>query len=99
MVESSLGSYSSGLVAGWGSPDCFDAVGTASQMLGDPNVWTDGSLVLGHVTGVSSSVLGSSLISQGIVGVVVGGVISIMFVQRVRFSLAMASALFLGLFN
>ena len=36
-------------------PDGFDAVGAASQMPGDPNVWTDGSLVLDQVTGVSSS--------------------------------------------
>ena len=37
------------------SPDGFDAVGAASQMPDDPNVWTDGSLVLDQVTGVFSS--------------------------------------------
>ena len=35
--------------------DGFDAVGAASQMPGDPHVWTDGSLVLDQATGASSS--------------------------------------------
>ena len=56
LVEVALGRYSPGLlVADWSPPDDFDAVGAASQMPGDPNVWTDGSLVLDQVTGVSSS--------------------------------------------
>ena len=33
----------------------FDAVRAAFSMPDDPNVWTDGSLVLDEVTGVSSS--------------------------------------------
>ena len=55
MVEVSLGRYSSGLVTEWSLPDGFDAVAAASRMLGDPNVWTDGSLVRDQVIGVSSS--------------------------------------------
>ena len=55
LVEVALGRYSSGLVAEWSPPDGFDAVGAASQTPGDPNVWTDGSLVLDEGTGVSSS--------------------------------------------
>ena len=55
MVEVALGRYSSGLLAEWSLPDGVDAVGAASQMPGGPNVWTEGSLVLDQVTGVSSS--------------------------------------------
>ena len=43
------------MVAEWSPPDEFDEAGTASWMLGDPNVRTDGSLVLDRVIGVSSS--------------------------------------------
>ena len=45
-------------MAEWSPPDGFDAFGAASQMLDDPNVWTDGSLVLDQVTGESSSSAG-----------------------------------------
>ena len=55
LVESALGGYSSGLLAGWGSPVGFDAVEAASLLPDYPNIWTDGSLVLDRVTGVSSS--------------------------------------------
>ena len=55
LVASSLGGYSSGLLAGWGLPVEFDAVEAASLLPDHPNVWTDGSLVLDRVTGVSSS--------------------------------------------
>ena len=55
LVESALGSYSSSLLAGWGPPVGFDAVEAASLLPDSPNVWTDGSLVLDRVTGVSSS--------------------------------------------
>ena len=48
LVESALGGYSSGLLAGWGLPVEFDAVEAAS-------LCSDGSLVLDRVTGVSSS--------------------------------------------
>ena len=55
LVEVALGRYSPGVLADWGPSDGFDAVAAASRMPGDPNVWTDGSLVRDQVTGVSSS--------------------------------------------
>ena len=42
-------------LVGWGPPVGFDAVEAASLLPASPNVWTDGSLVLDRVTGVSSS--------------------------------------------
>ena len=54
LVEVALGRSSSGLVAEWSPSDGFDAFDATSRMLGDPNVWTDGSLVRDQVTGVSS---------------------------------------------
>ena len=55
LVESALGGYSSGLLAGWGLLVGFGAVRVASLVPDQPNVWSDGSLVLDRVTGVSSS--------------------------------------------
>ena len=55
LVESALGSYSSRLLAGWGHPVGLDAIEAASLLPDFPNIWTDGSLVLDRVTGVSSS--------------------------------------------
>ena len=55
LVESALGSYSSGLLVGWGLPVGFDSVEAASLLPDSSNVWTDGSFVLDRVTGVSSS--------------------------------------------
>ena len=52
LVEVALGRYSSDLLAGWGPSDGYDELEAASMM---PDVWTDGSLVLDRVTGVSSS--------------------------------------------
>ena len=54
LVEVALGQYSSRLVAEWSPSDELDAVHAASSMPYHPNVWTDGSLVLDRVTGVSS---------------------------------------------
>ena len=51
LVEVALGRYSSGLVAEWSLSDGFHAGEVASRT----EVWTDGSLVLDQVTGVSSS--------------------------------------------
>ena len=50
-----LGVTLQGWFAGWGPSDGFDEVEAASLMPDHPNVWTDGSLVLDRVTGVSSS--------------------------------------------
>ena len=43
------------LVAEWSLPDGFDADVVAARMPDAPEVWSDGSLVLDSVTGVSSS--------------------------------------------
>ena len=55
LVEAALGSYSSSMITEWGPPDGNDRVGLASLVPDQPNVWSDGSLVLGQVTSVSSS--------------------------------------------
>ena len=55
LVESALGRYSSSLVSDLRLPDGFDHDGAASSLPDHPDVWTDGSLVLDHLTGVSSS--------------------------------------------
>ena len=55
LVETALGSYSAGLIAEWGHPDDFDSIEVASLVPDHPNVWSDGSLVLDKVIGVSSS--------------------------------------------
>ena len=100
LVEVSLGRYSAGLVTEWSPSDGFDADEVASLMPDDPNVWTDGSLVLDLRSQVYlPPVLGSLLVSQRIAGESVGGVMLIMSVQMVRFSLAGGFVLFLGLFS
>ena len=55
LVEVALGRCSSDLLAGWGPSNEKIEVEAASLMPDHPNVWTDGSLVLDQVTGVSSS--------------------------------------------
>ena len=56
MVENApLGSYSSGLITEWSVPEGFDPVEAAASMPDVPGVWTDGSLVLDQVSGLSSS--------------------------------------------
>ena len=55
MVETALGRYSSDLLCGWSPSDGYDEVEVASSMPDHPNVWTDGSLVLDRVTGISAS--------------------------------------------
>ena len=98
-VEAALGCYSSGMVAEWSSPCEFDRVEAASLIPDRPNVWSDGSLVLDQVTGVSSSGAGfllTSLIATGEIG---GGVMLIMFALKVLFCPVEVSALFLGLFS
>ena len=55
LVEVALGRYSSSLATEWDlSPD-FDHDDAAASLTDHPNVWTDGSLVLDQVSGVSSS--------------------------------------------
>ena len=43
------------LITEWSPPDGFDSVEVASLVPDHPNVWSDRSLVLDQVTGVSSS--------------------------------------------
>ena len=50
-----LGRYSSGLIAEWSSSDEYDEAVAASSMQDHPSIWTDGSLVLDQLTGLSSS--------------------------------------------
>ena len=54
LVEAALGGYSSRLVTEWSPPDEYDQVAVASLVPDHPNVWSDGSLVLDKVTGISS---------------------------------------------
>ena len=55
LVEAALGGYSSRLITECSPPDEYDWVEVASLVPDHPNVWSDGSLVLDQVTGVSSS--------------------------------------------
>ena len=55
MFGGGCSAYSSGLVAEWSPSDEFDAIQAASSVPDHTNVWSDGSLVLDRVTGVSSS--------------------------------------------
>ena len=55
LVETALGNYFSGMITEWSPPAEYDRVGVASMDPDQPNVWSDGSLVLDQVTGVSSS--------------------------------------------
>ena len=55
MVENTLGPFSPGLISEWSIPDDCDADEAAARTPDAPDVWTDGSLVLDQVTGVSSS--------------------------------------------
>ena len=87
-----------GLLAEWSPSDEFDAVQAASSVSDHTNVWTDGSLVLDRVTGVSSSgaffFLPTSLTTGGVHEV---GVMWMVFVQMIMFRLAGASFQFLGI--
>ena len=55
LVEVALGRYSSGLISEWGPSVDFDHDDAAASLTDHPDVWTDGSLVLDRLTGVSSS--------------------------------------------
>ena len=55
LVEVALGRYSSGLITEWTSSDDSDHDVAVSSLPDHPDVWTDGSLVLDRLTGVSSS--------------------------------------------
>ena len=55
LVEVALGRYSSGLITDWNPSDDFHHDLAVSLLPDQPDVWTDGSLVLDRLTGVSSS--------------------------------------------
>ena len=55
LVEVALGRYSSGLISDWELSGDFDHDDAAASLTDHPDVWTDGSLILDRVTGVSSS--------------------------------------------
>ena len=55
LVEASLGGYSSSLVSSWYPPDGYDSATVSCIVPDSPNVWTDGSLILDKVAGISSS--------------------------------------------
>ena len=55
LVETALEQYSSGLVSEWSLPDGFDAGEVSTRMPYSPKVWSDGSLILDKVAGISSS--------------------------------------------
>ena len=54
LVEVALGRYSSGMICDWDLPESFDH-DAVSSLSDHPDVWTDGSSVLDHLTGVSAS--------------------------------------------
>ena len=55
LVEVALGRYSSRLVTEWSLPHGFDADEVSARTPDAPEVWSDGSLVLDLVTGVSAA--------------------------------------------
>ena len=55
LVEAALGGYSYRLVTECSPPDGYDQVAVSLLVPVHPNVWSDGSLVLYKVTGISSS--------------------------------------------
>ena len=55
LVEAALGDYFSRMVSGWSPPDGYDQVAVSCIVPDHPNVWTDGSLVIDKVAGISSS--------------------------------------------
>ena len=55
LVETALGQYSSRLFSEWSLSDEFDADEVSARMPDSPEVWSDGSVVLDSVTGVSAA--------------------------------------------
>ena len=55
LVEAALGEYSSRMLSDWSPPVRYDRIAVSLLVPDHPNVWTDGSLVLDKVAGISSS--------------------------------------------
>ena len=64
MVETSLGQYSSRLASDWNLPDGFDADEVSARMPDSPDIWSDGSMVLDSVTGISAA--GAGMFAQAL---------------------------------
>ena len=60
LVETALGRYSSGLASEWSLRDGFDADEVSARMPDAPKVWSDGSLIVDSITGVSAAGAGFS---------------------------------------
>ena len=99
LVEAALGGYSSRLVTGWSPPDGYDQVAVSCLVPDHPNVWTDGSLILDKVAGISSSGAVSLPIILPLFGVFVPGGRLIFFTLLIISRLVEVSALFLGLIS
>ena len=65
LLENALGSYTSGFLLDWRLPGSFDAESAALHVAGEPDVWTDGSLIDDEVSAVSSSGAGFSSSRSG----------------------------------
>ena len=81
------------------TPDEYDQVAVASLVPDHPNVWSDGSLVLDKVTGISSSGAGFFADSLSLFGMIDGWVRLILSALGVMFSPVEVSVLFQGLFS
>ena len=55
LVETSFGQYSSRLASDWDLPDGFDAGEVSAHVPDPPDIWSDGSMVLDTVTGISAA--------------------------------------------
>ena len=99
LIEVALGRYSSGLITEWSLSDEFDRDRAASSLPDHPDVWTDGSLVLDRLTGVSSSGSGFLLIKLSIFGGIVSGVMLMVFALILTLRVVEVFVRFLGLFN
>ena len=55
MLKYSLGAQTSQFLFDWSAPAGVDWVAAANRLPPDPQVWTDGSLVLDKVSGASSA--------------------------------------------
>ena len=55
LLECALGRYSSDALTEWQLPVGFDAEGAARRVAAEPDVWTDGSLVVDTVSGACSA--------------------------------------------
>ena len=55
LLETSLGRYTSGLVSEWSLLGGFNADEVSARMPDAPTVWSDGSLILDSITGISAA--------------------------------------------